>query len=151
MMDCNTMTTPMESNLKVLSDASSETIDAMMYHHMIFSLMYLTNMRPNIFFVVNTLIHVHLMVAKHVVRYLKGTVDYGLKYEANQKINLDGYVDSYWEGSAIDKKSTSRCCFSMRSGVISWFGRMESCMVLSTAKEKYVATCSTIWEVVCFF
>ena len=26
------------------------------------------------------------MVAKHAVRYLKGTVDYGLKYEANQKI-----------------------------------------------------------------
>ena len=36
------------------------------------------------------------MVAKHAVRYLKGTVDYGLKYEANQKINLEGYVDSYW-------------------------------------------------------
>ena len=27
------------------------------------------------------------MVAKHAVRYLKGIVDYGLKYEANQKIN----------------------------------------------------------------
>ena len=32
------------------------------------------------------------MVAKHAVRYLKGTIDYGLKYEANQKINLKGYV-----------------------------------------------------------
>ena len=26
------------------------------------------------------------MVAKHAARYLKGTVDYGLKYEENQKI-----------------------------------------------------------------
>ena len=34
----------------------------------------------------NILRHVHLMVAKHVVRYLKGTVDYELKYEGNQKI-----------------------------------------------------------------
>ena len=42
----------------------------------------------------NTLRHVHLMVEKHVVRYLKGTVDYGLKYGANQNINLEGYVDS---------------------------------------------------------
>ena len=48
--------------------------------------MFLTNTRPNIFFAVNTLRHVHLMVAKHAVRYLKGTVDYGLKYEANQNI-----------------------------------------------------------------
>ena len=41
------------------------------------------------------------MVAKHVVRYLRGTVDYGLKYEVNQKINLEGYVDSDWEGSTL--------------------------------------------------
>ena len=52
----------------------------------------------------NTLRHVHLMVAKHAVRYLKGTVEYGLKYEANQKTNLEGYVVSDWEGSAIDRK-----------------------------------------------
>ena len=32
MMDCKALTTPMESNLKLLSDASSETVDAMMYH-----------------------------------------------------------------------------------------------------------------------
>ena len=68
---------------------------------MIGSLMYLMNTRPDIFFVVNTLSqfltdprHVHLMVAKNVVRYLKGKIDYGLKYEENQNINLEGYVDS---------------------------------------------------------
>ena len=37
--------------------------------------------------------HVHLIAAKHILRYLKGTIDYGLKYEANQNINLEGYVD----------------------------------------------------------
>ena len=57
--------------------------------------MYLTNTRLDICFVVNTLRHVHLMVAKHAVRYLKGTIEYGLKYDTNQKINLEGYVDSY--------------------------------------------------------
>ena len=74
------------------------------------------------------------------MRYLKGTVEYGLKYDTNQKINLEGYVDSYWAGTTIDRKSTSRCYFSMILGVISWFGRMESCMALSTAEEKYVTT-----------
>ena len=91
------------------------------------------------------------MVAKHAVRCLKGTVEYVLKYDVNQKINLEGYVDLYWVGSAIDRKSTLRCYFSMRSGVISWFGRKDSCMALSTVEEKFVATCSTIWELVCFF
>ena len=32
MMDCKAMTTPMASNLKLLSDASSEMVDATMYH-----------------------------------------------------------------------------------------------------------------------
>ena len=73
-----------------------------MYRQMIGSLMDLTNTRPYIFFAVNTLRHVHLMVAKHAVRYLKGTVEYELKYEVNQNINLEGYVDSDWAGSAID-------------------------------------------------
>ena len=56
---------------------------------MIFSLMFLTNMRPDICFIVNNLSeflmdlrHAHL-VAKHVVRYLKGTVEYVLKYNTN--------------------------------------------------------------------
>ena len=40
--------------------------------------------------------HVQLMATKHAVSYLKGTVDYGLNYEENQKINLEGYVDSDW-------------------------------------------------------
>ena len=60
---------------------------------MIGSLMYLMNTRPNIFFAVNTLsqfltdpINVHLIAAKHILRYLRGTVDYGLKYDVNQKL-----------------------------------------------------------------
>ena len=111
------MTTPMASNLKLLSVSSSESVDATMYRRMICSLMYLTNARPDICFAVNTLRHVYLMVAKHAVRYLKGIVEYGLKYDMNQKINLEGYVDSYWVGSAIDRKSTSRCYFSMISKI----------------------------------
>ena len=67
--------------------------------------------------------HVYLIAANHILRYLNGTVDYGLKYEADQKINLEGYVDSNWAGCAIDRKSTLGCCFSMGSGVISWFSR----------------------------
>ena len=157
-MDCKAMATPMASNLKLLSNDSSESIDVMMYHQMIGSLMYLMNTRPDIYFAMNTLIqfltdrrNVHLIAAKHILRYLRGTIDYGLKYEANQKINLEGYVDSDWAGSSIDRKSTSGCCFSMRSGAISWFSRKQSCMVLSTTKEKYVVTCSAICEVVCLF
>ena len=75
MMDCKAITTPMASNLKLFSDASLEAVDAMMYHQMIGSLMYPTNTRPDICFVVNTLSQfltdrrdVHLTAAKHILR-----------------------------------------------------------------------------------
>ena len=67
----------------------------------------------------------------------------------NQKINLEGYVDSNWVGSAIDRKSTSGCYFSMGSCMISWFSRKQSCMALSTTEVEYViaclASCEAIW------
>ena len=68
---------------------------------MIGSLMYLTNTRPDLCFAVNNLSqymveprHVHLIAAKHVLRYLKGTIDYGLQYVANYEFGLVGYTDS---------------------------------------------------------
>ena len=73
-----------------------------------------------------------MIVAKHILWYLKGTVDYGLKYEANQKINSEGYVDLDWAGSAIERKSTSRCRISLGSSMVSWFSRKRSCVALST-------------------
>ena len=108
-MECMAITTFMESKLKLLSVTSSESIDATMYRQMIGSLMYLMNMKPDICFVVNTLSqfltdprHVHLIATKHILRYLEGTVDYGIKHEVDQKINLEGYVDSDWVENAID-------------------------------------------------
>ena len=127
-----------------------------MYRQMIGSLMYLMNTRPDICFAVNTLSqlltdprNVHLIAAKHIPRYLRGTVDYGCKYESNQKINLEGYVNSDWAGSAIDRKSTLGCFFSMGSGVISWFSRKKYHVALSTAEVEYVVACSASCEVVC--
>ena len=113
------------------------------------------NTRLGICFAMNTLSqflidprHVHLIAAKHILRYLRGTIDYGIKYEVSQKINLGGYVDSYWEGSAIDRKSTLGCCFSMESGVISWFSRKQSFVALSTPEAEYVAAYLASYEAI---
>jgi hypothetical protein len=55
MLECKPMNTPMETKLKLLVDTSSDLIDATMYRHIIGSLMYLTNTKPDICFVVNIL------------------------------------------------------------------------------------------------
>ena len=55
MMDCKSMTTPMMTNLNLFGDTTSSKIDATIYRKMNCSLMHLTNTRPDICFVVNTL------------------------------------------------------------------------------------------------
>jgi hypothetical protein len=65
----------MVMNMKLLSDTYSEIVDSTMCRHMIGSLMYLMNTRPDICFAVNTLSqymvvsrHVHIVAIKHVIR-----------------------------------------------------------------------------------
>jgi hypothetical protein len=111
--------------------------------------MYLTNTKPNICFAVNTLSQflveprrVHLMAAKHVMRYLKGTIDYGLSYDGDHNFTLSGYTNVDWAGSVADRKITSGCCFSLGSAMISWQSRKQSSIALSTTEVEYIAACS---------
>jgi hypothetical protein len=55
MMHCKSMAKSMITNLKLLSDSSSDLVNPTMYRQLIRSLMYLVNTRPNICFAVNTL------------------------------------------------------------------------------------------------
>jgi hypothetical protein len=126
MMECRAMSTSMETNMKLLVDTSSEIVHVTLYRQMIGSLMYMTNTRPDICFFVNTLSQymveprcVHLVAAKYVMRYLKGTLDYGLCYIGECEFIFYGYTDSYWVGSALDKKITSGCCFNLGSAMTS--------------------------------
>ena len=117
--------------------------------------MYLMNTMPDICSVVNTLSRylvaprrVHLVAAKHVMRYLKGMVDYGLSYTGDHDFRLFGYSDSDWAGSVSDRKSTSGGCFSLGSGMISWLSRKQSSVALSTAEAEYISACSASCEAV---
>jgi hypothetical protein len=130
MEECRPMSTHMVTNWKKLSASDSELVDATRYKQLIGSLMYLVNTRPNICFAVNTLSQymveprsVHWIGAKHVLRYIAGSVDFGLDYVRGDGVSLVGYTDSDWEGCATDRKSTSGCCFGLGSGVVSWFSR----------------------------
>jgi hypothetical protein len=156
MLECKPMNTHMEVKLKLLVNTSSELIDATLYRQIIGSLMYMTNTRLDICFVMNTLSQflveprcVHLVAAKHVMRYLKGTIDYGLSYDGYHDFTLSGYTDADWAGSVFDRKSTSRCYFSLGSAMISWQSRKQSSISLSTAEAEYIiarfSSCEVIW------
>ena len=91
--------------------------------------MYLVHTRPDICYAVSALSqcmpelkHIHWVSAKHVLRYLRGTIAYGLRYTSNNGVMLLGYADNDWVGSILDQISTAGYCFSMGLGsaMISW-------------------------------
>jgi hypothetical protein len=118
--------------------------------------MYLVNTRHDICYAVNVLSQfmsqlrqTHWIAKEHVLRYLRGTVGYGLRYASSVDLSLQGYVDADWAGSALDRKSTSDCCFTLGSAMVSWCSRKQSSVALITAEAEYialsVAVCEAAW------
>jgi hypothetical protein len=151
----NTMDTPMTTNIRKVRDLDSDPVDPSLYRQLIRSLMYLVNTRPDICFVVNTLSHFqveprhdHWTVAKHVLRYICGTLNYGLRYTSSNDIQLHGFTYSDWAGSVEDRKSTSGMCFSLGSAMISWGIRKQKSVSLSTTEAEYITACEACTEAI---
>ena len=63
---------------------------------------------------------IHLQAAKRALRYLKGTVNYGIYYKKGGDGELLAFTDSDYAGDMEDRKSTSGYVFLMNSSVVSW-------------------------------
>ena len=84
-------------------------MDPTLYRQLIGSLMYLVNSRPYLCFAVNTLSQfmvelrrVHWVATKLVLKYLAGTMDYGMDYRRSNGVSLIDFIDSDWAGSVVD-------------------------------------------------
>ena len=137
MEDCRPMTTPMITNWKKIDTSEDDEADPTLYRQLIGSLIYLVNTRPDICYVVNTLSQfmvdskrAHWVAAKHVLRYLQGTIKLGLKYTCSNDVRFSGFTNADWAGSSVDRKSTSGDCFSLGSGMTSWCSRKQKSTVV---------------------
>jgi hypothetical protein len=88
----------------------------------------------------------HWIAAKHVLRYLRGTIGYGLRYAFVVDMRLQGYADADWAGSRVDRKSTSVCCFTLGSAMVAWCTRKQSSVALSTTEAEYIALSVEVCE-----
>jgi len=89
--------------------------------------MYLTATGPDITFAVSLLsrfMHyaskLHFQATKKIVRYIKGTMNYGIKFSHLNNFMLHGHSDNNWAGFVDDMKSTTGYCFSFGSRMFSW-------------------------------
>jgi len=93
MEQCKVVSTPMNQKEKFSKEDGADKIDEGYYRSLIGCLMYLTATRPDILFAVSLLsrfMHcaseMHLIVAKRILRYIKGTIDFGVKFKKCQVV-----------------------------------------------------------------
>ena len=63
-------------------------------------------------------------------------------------IQLHGFIDFDWVGSADDIISASWICFSLSFATISWASRKQKFVALNIAKAKYITACDACTEAV---
>ncbi|CAB3992127.1 Hypothetical predicted protein, partial [Paramuricea clavata] len=80
-------------------------------------------------------------MAKHVLRYLKGTIDNKLTFKKSKEgLSMHGYCDADW-GSSEDRKSITGYVFKLSKDgpAISWKSRKQPTVALSTCEAEYMA------------
>ena len=73
-----------------------------------------------------------------MLRYIIGTVKYGLVYERRGSVQLASFTDVDWARCVEDRKSTSGCRFSIGSEVVSWLSRKQKLVALISTEDEYM-------------
>ncbi|XP_061374817.1 uncharacterized mitochondrial protein AtMg00810-like [Gastrolobium bilobum] len=137
--DCKEVTNPMNQKESLSKNDGADRVEEGYFQSLIGCLMYLTVSRPEILFSVSLLslfmhctTEMHLKAAKRVVRYIKGTIDFGVEFKKSQDFKLLGFSNSDWGGSVDHMKSTSGYCFSLGSGSFSRCSKKQDIVAQST-------------------
>ena len=101
--------TPMVTSCKL----TSKDVDQRLCRSKIGSLLYVTTSWPNVMQVVGQVARFqatpkesHIIAIKRILRYLKGTTEYGLWYPKGNNLIIHAFTDADWEGSVDNREST---------------------------------------------
>ncbi|KAA3486889.1 retrovirus-related pol polyprotein from transposon tnt 1-94 [Gossypium australe] len=124
MENCKSVNIPISQREKLVSNEDIKRLDETSYRSLVGCLLYLTTSSLDIMFFVSLLsryMHcnniIHYEATKRVLRYVKGTLSYGVKFIKFEKLKLLGYSDNDWTGSTEDMKSTFGYFFTLGSSV----------------------------------
>nr|ABA96256.1 retrotransposon protein, putative, Ty1-copia subclass [Oryza sativa Japonica Group] len=143
--DCKPAPTPYDPSV-LLRKNRRIVRDQLRYSQIIGSLIYLASAtRPDISFAVSKLSRFvsnpgddHWQALERVMRYLKGTMSYGIHYTGYPKV-LEGYSDSNWISDADEIKVTSGYVFTLGGGAVSWKSCKQTILTRSTMEVELTA------------
>lgn len=136
--------TPMVSSCRLLANEGNPIEDECHYRSVVGALQYVVITRPDIAYAVNKVcqfmhkpLDLHVKAVKMILRYLQGTLDYGLKFTRTSRFSLEGYSDASWESDVDDRRSTSGFCVFLGGNLVSWSSRKQQVISRSTAEAEY--------------
>ncbi|XP_062104486.1 secreted RxLR effector protein 161-like [Humulus lupulus] len=136
-------------------DMSKRKMEEIPYAKAIGSVMYaMISTRPDIAYVVSTLSRFmsnpgedHWKGLKWLLRYLKTTSDYGLKFEkGGDDLKLEGYVDADYASNRDTRKSMTSYCFMLNTCCINWKSQQQHVVALSTTEAEFMAVTEAFKE-----
>ncbi|XP_050888292.1 uncharacterized mitochondrial protein AtMg00810-like [Lathyrus oleraceus] len=132
MDDANPVGTLMGCGSKLSKHENGEIVDPTLYKSLVGSLCYLTSTRPNVLYVVGVVSRymeapttTHFKATKRILRYIKGTINFGLHYYSSNNYEIIGYSDSDWSGDLDDRKSTIGFVFFMGDTAFTWMSKKQ--------------------------
>lgn len=161
MIKCREKSVP-ESSEKLVDASENELLNdeqVKIYRGIVGSLIYASiSTRPDITHAVNMLSRYmsksgveHMNAARRLLRYLQGSMNYGLVYQCDERLTSDikitGYCDSDWGGDQIDRKSTTGYCVFINNNLISWNTKKQPTVALSSAEAELMAIVDVIKEI----
>ena len=89
----------------------------------------------------------HWIGVKRMLRYIKGTLSYGLKFSVNDdEYDLYGFSDADWAGDADNRRSTSGYVFKVADFTVNWCRKKQATVAKSTTEAEYVALSQSTQE-----
>ena len=153
LLDCNTKKSSVESEVK--KDEDGEKVDPTKYTRVAGCLKYLTYTRPDLSFSVGIAscfiekpTTLHFQVVKHILRYVKGTIDYRLNYGKCRKVeDMVEFSDNDFGGDKTGDKHTSEISFYLKETNITWQSQRTVTLSILDFMTANAMECQVVWLV----
>jgi hypothetical protein len=146
MEECNPVETPIPLGTKLSKKDEGPTVEPTLYKSLVGSLLYLTTTRLDIMYAASLVSRLmespkdfHWKMAKRILRYVAGTLNFGLWYTKSDDHHLSSYIDSDFAGNLDDRKNNSGHVFQLGTNLISWASKKQPIVSISST------SCQAVW------
>ncbi|KAH9783113.1 hypothetical protein KPL71_009187 [Citrus sinensis] len=154
MADCSPVPTPMATGHYLTKGSGSVISNSSQYRSAVGALQYVTLTRPEIAFSVNKLSQFlasptaeHWESCKRLLRYLKGTIHFGLHFYHYGTMQINCFSDSDWACDKDDRKSVAGYAVYLGSNLVSWSSKKQAVVSRSSTEAEYRALAQATAEV----